>query len=157
MALNLKPVSVFRKYGVETSNGTELMFGPFRFFPLQRILLRDGAPLRLGSRAREILVALLEQAGEVVRKHELMERIWPDTVVEEGALRVHISALRKALGEGQAGMWYVENVTGRGYRFVAPVMRVEGRMHAQAWEPEKLIAGFHECASFPLVAGRRQV
>jgi DNA-binding winged helix-turn-helix (wHTH) protein len=131
VALNPKPVSVFRKYGVETSNGTELMFGPFRLFPLQRILLRDGAPLRLGSRAREILVALVEQAGEVVKKRELIERVWPDTIVEEGALRVHIAALRKALGDGRAGMWYVENVTGRGYRFVAPVMHVEQRRSAE--------------------------
>jgi DNA-binding winged helix-turn-helix (wHTH) protein len=125
VALNLKPVSVFREYGVETSNAAELMFGPFRFYPLQRILLRDGTPLRLGSRAREILLALVEQAGEVVKKRELIERVWPDTIVEEGTLRVHIAALRKALGEGQAGMRYVENLTGRGYRFAAPVMRVE--------------------------------
>jgi predicted ATPase/DNA-binding winged helix-turn-helix (wHTH) protein len=106
------------------SSAAELVFGPFRFFPLQRIVLRDGTPLRLGSRAREILVALVERAGEVVKKRELIERVWPDTVVDEGALRVHIAALRKALGQGQAGMRYVENVTGQGYRFVAPVMRV---------------------------------
>jgi DNA-binding winged helix-turn-helix (wHTH) protein/DNA-binding MarR family transcriptional regulator len=87
--------------------------------------------LRLGSRAREILVALVERAGEVVKKRELMERVWPDTIVEEGALRVHIAALRKALGEGETGMRYVENVTGRGYRFVAPVMRVEQRRSAE--------------------------
>jgi DNA-binding response OmpR family regulator len=73
---------------------------------------RGHAPLRLGSRALEILLTLVERAGEVVKKSELMARVWPDTVVEEGTLRVHIAALRKALGDGQSGMWYVENVTG---------------------------------------------
>jgi len=86
--------------------------------------LRDSTPLRLGSRAREILVALVERAGEVVEKRELLRRVWPGMVVEEGTLRVHINTLRKALREGEAGAHYVESVTGRGYRFVAPVMPV---------------------------------
>jgi DNA-binding winged helix-turn-helix (wHTH) protein len=86
--------------------------------------LRDSAPLQLGSRAREILVALVERAGEVVEKRELLRRVWPGMVVEEGTLRVHINTLRKALREGEAGAHYVESVTGRGYRFVAPVMSV---------------------------------
>jgi DNA-binding winged helix-turn-helix (wHTH) protein len=110
------------RHVVQNLDGIALVFGPFRFFPLQRIILRAGAPLRLGSRAREILVVLVERAGAVVNKRELIARVWPDTIVEEGTLRVHIAALRRALGEGG---WYVENVTGRGYRFVAPVMHVE--------------------------------
>jgi len=109
---------------VQASNGAGVAFGPYRLLPLQRILLRDSTPLRLGSRAREILIALVERAGEVVEKRELLRRVWPGMVVEEGTLRVHINTLRKTLGEGEAGAHYVESVTGRGYRFVAPVMPV---------------------------------
>jgi predicted ATPase/DNA-binding winged helix-turn-helix (wHTH) protein len=101
-----------------------LAFGPFRLLPTQRALLRADEPVRLGSRAREILTFLVEHAGRIVKKHELMKRVWPETVVEEGTLRVHIAAIRKALREGEAGARYVENVTGHGYRFVAPVTRL---------------------------------
>ena len=83
--------------------------------------MRGNEPVALGSRAREVLVALVESAGKVVRKSELRERVWPDTVVEEGTLRVHIAALRRALGDQRTASRYVENVTGHGYRFVAPV------------------------------------
>jgi len=109
---------------MQTSNGAAIAFGPYRLLPLQRIVLRDRMPLQLGSRAREILVALVERAGEVVEKRELLKRVWPGMVVEEGTLRVHINTLRKALREGEAGARYVESVTGRGYRFVAPVVPV---------------------------------
>jgi DNA-binding winged helix-turn-helix (wHTH) protein len=117
---------------MQASNGAAVAFGPYRLLPLQRILLRDRTPLRLGSRAREILVALVERAGQVVEKRELLRRVWPDMVVEEATLRVHINTLRKALREGEAGTRYVESVTGRGYRFVAPVMPVnETRQRTQ--------------------------
>jgi DNA-binding winged helix-turn-helix (wHTH) protein len=106
------------------STGVAVAFGPYRLLPLQRIVLRNRTPLQLGSRAREILVALVERAGEVVEKRELLRRVWPNMVVEEATLRVHINTLRKALREGEAGARYVESVTGRGYRFVAPVMPV---------------------------------
>ena len=109
---------------MQAPNGAAVAFGPYRLLPLQRILLRDRTPLRLGSRAREILVALVERAGEVVEKRELLRRVWPGIVVEEATLRVHINTLRRTLREGEAGARYVENVTGRGYRFVAPVMPV---------------------------------
>ena len=110
---------------LQANGGLELQFGPFRLFPQQRLLLRTDTPLRLGSRAREILFALVERAGEIVMKSELIARVWPDTIVEEGTLRVHINSLRKALGCGKAGARYVENVTGRGYLFIAPVVRRE--------------------------------
>jgi DNA-binding Lrp family transcriptional regulator len=67
----------------------------------------------------------VERAGEVVDKRELYKRVWPNSVVGDGTLRVHITALRKALREGEAGARYVESITGRGYRFVAPVKSVE--------------------------------
>jgi predicted ATPase/DNA-binding winged helix-turn-helix (wHTH) protein len=98
-------------------------FGPFVLNPTQRVLLRGDRPVRLGSRAREILICLVERAGTVVSKNELIRRVWPETVVEEGTLRVHIASLRKILGEDRDRVRYVENVTGHGYRFVATVTR----------------------------------
>jgi DNA-binding winged helix-turn-helix (wHTH) protein len=99
------------------------VFGSFRLIPTQRMLLEDGKPLRLGSRALDILVTLVESAGETIRKDQLMARAWPDTVVEENALRVHVAALRKALGDGQAGRCYIANIPSRGCSFIAPVTR----------------------------------
>jgi DNA-binding winged helix-turn-helix (wHTH) protein len=100
------------------------VFGSFRLIPAQRaLLLGEGEPLRLGSRALDILIALVERAGETIHKDELIARTWPDTVVDEGALRVHVAALRKALGDGSAGKRYIANNPGRGYTFVAPVTR----------------------------------
>jgi DNA-binding winged helix-turn-helix (wHTH) protein len=100
-----------------------ITFGPFRLLPAQRLLLETGKAVRLGSRALDILIALIERAGQVVRKEELMNRVWPNTFVESGNLKVHVAALRKILGDGQPGQRYVVNVHGRGYVFVAPVRR----------------------------------
>lgn len=96
----------------------EVAFGAFRLVPHERALYRHGMPVRLTGRAFDLLVALVERAGTVVGKDELIACVWPHTVVEEGNLRVHIGALRKALGNDQP---YVENVVGRGYSFVAPL------------------------------------
>jgi predicted ATPase/DNA-binding winged helix-turn-helix (wHTH) protein len=99
------------------------VFGSFRLMPTERTLLDGDKPLRVGSRALDILVTLLESAGETVCKDELMARAWPDTNVDEASLRVHIAALRKALGDGQAGNRFITNIPGRGYVFVAPATR----------------------------------
>src|SRR5436190_5185593 len=96
-------------------------FGSFRLIPGQRLLLEDGKPLRLGGRAFDILIILVRRSGETVSKDQLLARTWPDTAVDEGALRVHVAALRKALGDGRAGMRYIVNIPSRGYGFVAPV------------------------------------
>ncbi|NYE59416.1 putative ATPase/DNA-binding winged helix-turn-helix (wHTH) protein [Duganella sp. 1224] len=102
----------------------ELAFGPYRLAPANRTLLNDGRPVQLSGRAFDLLLALVERAGEVVSKEELIARVWPSTVVEENNLRVHIGTLRKVLCADDSGMRYVENVVGRGYSFVAPVTRV---------------------------------
>jgi predicted ATPase/DNA-binding winged helix-turn-helix (wHTH) protein len=102
-------------------------FGSFSLVPAQRMLLEDGKPLRLGSRAFDILVTLVESAGETIHKDQLIARTWPDTVVDEGSLRVHVAALRKALGDGRAGKRYIANIPGRGYRFIVPVTRERRR------------------------------
>ena len=100
--------------------GMSFVFGPFRLLPMQRLLTKANKPVRLGSRAFEILVALLERPGELVSKEELMAKVWPNTFVAPANLTVHISALRRALGDGR-GHRYVVNTPGRGYHFVALV------------------------------------
>jgi predicted ATPase/DNA-binding winged helix-turn-helix (wHTH) protein len=98
-----------------------ILFGPFRLIPEQRLLLEGERPVRLGSRAIDILIALAERAGEQVSKRDLMARVWPDTNVVEANLAVHVAGLRRALGDGQSGRRYIVNVPLRGYSFVAPV------------------------------------
>src|ERR1700689_120801 len=102
-------------------DGHAVSFGPFRLLVEQRLLLEGDRPVRLGSRAFDILAALVERAGEVLGKDELMARVWPQTFVEESNLKIQVSALRRALGDGQGGHRYIVNVPGRGYNFVAPV------------------------------------
>jgi TolB-like protein/Tfp pilus assembly protein PilF len=96
----------------------EVRFGPFRLDFGKRELSRDGAPVKLASRALDILRVLASAQGEVVSKDELLARVWPDVVVEENNIEVHVSALRKVLGEGKTGYDYVVTVPGRGYRLV---------------------------------------
>jgi predicted ATPase/DNA-binding winged helix-turn-helix (wHTH) protein len=98
-----------------------IAFGPFRLLPTRQLLLEGEKPLRLGSRALEILKTLTEQPGAIVSKDDLVARVWPNTFVEEGNLRVHMAALRRALGDGHAGNRFIATVPGRGYSFVAPV------------------------------------
>jgi len=98
-----------------------ICFGPFRLSTTERLLEKGGEPVQLGSRALDILIALAERPAEVVSKKELIARVWPDLVVDEGSLRFHILALRKALGQGRSSTRYVTNVSGRGYCFVAPI------------------------------------
>jgi predicted ATPase/DNA-binding winged helix-turn-helix (wHTH) protein len=104
-------------------DGQAISFGTFRLLAAQRLLLEGGQPVRLGSRAFEILTALVERAGEVIGKDELIARAWPQTFVEESNLKIQVHALRRALGDGQGGHRYVVTVPGRGYNFVAPISR----------------------------------
>ena len=104
---------------------TTLKFGPFELSTRERVLRRDGVVLPLGSRAIDILIHLAERPGEVIGKKELIDRVWSDVNVEEGSLRVHVAAIRKALADGQFGNRYVANVQGRGYSFVGQVSRLE--------------------------------
>jgi predicted ATPase/DNA-binding winged helix-turn-helix (wHTH) protein len=98
-----------------------LRFGPFELSSDRRELRRDGVVLSLGSRALEILIYLAERPGEVIAKKELIDHVWPDVTVEEGSLRVHVAAIRKALGDGKFGDRYIANIQGRGYSFVGTV------------------------------------
>jgi predicted ATPase/DNA-binding winged helix-turn-helix (wHTH) protein len=100
-----------------------ISFGPFDLSFGERQLRRGDAPIRLGSRALDILMTLVEHAGEVVSNKDLVANTWPDVTVDGGVLRVHIASLRKALGDGSGDARYVINVPGRGYSFVAPFSR----------------------------------
>jgi len=99
------------------------LFGPFRLDASQRRIERDGSPFQLSGRAFDILLALVRQAGNVVSKTDLIARTWPGAEVEDNSLRVHIAALRKALGDGSGGARYLSTISGQGYCFVAAVSR----------------------------------
>ena len=101
-----------------------LQFGPYAFHPRQRLILNGDQPLLMGGRALDILQVLVQRAGSVVSKDELIAEVWPTSVVEDINLRVHIAALRRALGDGQNGQRYIVNIPQRGYSFIAPVQQV---------------------------------
>lgn len=102
----------------------QIAFGPFVLSPARRTLFRGDHPVTLGSRSFEILCLLIERAGKVVSKEEIVARAWPGIFTEEGNLRVQISGLRKALGDGHDGHRYILSISSRGYSFVEPVRRV---------------------------------
>jgi predicted ATPase/DNA-binding winged helix-turn-helix (wHTH) protein len=103
-----------------------LSFGPFNLLVGERLLSKAGVPIELGARALDILIVLTSTPNEVVSKRDLIARVWPDVVVEEGSLRFHMINLRKALGDGKDGARYITTLPGRGYCFVAPVARAGG-------------------------------
>jgi TolB-like protein/DNA-binding winged helix-turn-helix (wHTH) protein/Tfp pilus assembly protein PilF len=111
-------------------------FGPFRIDTENRLLMREGGVIPLTPKAFETLLILVERSGQVVQKDELMNRLWPDTFVEEGNLTFNISVLRKALGESLQSHPYIETIPRRGYRFVAAVRQVNG-------EPADLVIEEH--------------
>jgi DNA-binding winged helix-turn-helix (wHTH) protein len=94
-------------------------FGEFTLDVGERRLLRGAEPVRLSPRAHEVLVTLVREHGRLVTKEELLTRVWPEAFVEEGILTVHISSLRKALGEDAHRPIYIETVARSGYRFIA--------------------------------------
>jgi DNA-binding winged helix-turn-helix (wHTH) protein/dipeptidyl aminopeptidase/acylaminoacyl peptidase len=96
-------------------------FGAFQLDALTRELLRDGSPVKLYPKQFDVLLVLVERAGELVTKDELLRSVWPDATVEEGNLTTHISQLRKLLGDGGSHREYIVTLPGRGYRFIAPL------------------------------------
>jgi predicted ATPase/DNA-binding winged helix-turn-helix (wHTH) protein len=132
-----------------------LTFGRFRLDPLKHLLLESGIPVPVGSRALEILIVLTESAGRTIGKRELIEHVWPNEVVGESTLRVHVAALRKILGDGKAGVRHIENVTGRGYRFAARVIRLAEAPHSSPSYttepiPASLVSTTHRIANLPV-------
>ena len=99
-------------------------FGSFELQSDKRRLLKDGATISLRPRAFDLLAALVDRAGHLVTKDELLDRVWPKIVVEEAALHVQVSALRKVLGSEA-----ITTVSGRGYQFTLPVTKGEAEAH----------------------------
>src|SRR6201991_3334980 len=104
----------------------KLRFGPFDLSVSERVLRRDGQMLPLGGRALDLLIYLVDHPGDVITKQELIDHVWSDVTVEEGSLRVHVAAIRQALGDGQFGNRYIANIKGRGYSFVGTVVSLAG-------------------------------
>jgi DNA-binding winged helix-turn-helix (wHTH) protein len=100
-------------------------FGAFVLDVAERSLCRDGREVALPPKAHDLLVELVRRAGHLVSKKELLQAVWPEAFVEEGILAVHVSSLRKALGDDRQAAQYIKTVAGTGYRFIATV-RVDG-------------------------------
>ena len=111
-------------------------FGPFRLDSEKRVLVRNGAPVPLAPKLAETLLMLVERAGHLVDKDELMKRVWPEVFVEEGNLNKNIFVLRKLLGWWDGEREYIETVPKRGYRFVAPVNEVTHAEVAPRWQTD---------------------
>src|SRR6202166_2527762 len=121
-----KPRQVRAERVMADSVDRNLQFGPFELSSRERVLRREGVGLPLGDRALDILIYLAERPGEVIAKKDLIDHVWPDVTVEEGSLRVHVAAIRKALSDGQFGNRYIANIKGRGYSFVGTVVPLVG-------------------------------
>jgi DNA-binding winged helix-turn-helix (wHTH) protein len=102
----------------------ELAFGRFQVLPGRRELLADGRPVKLGGRAFDVLMALIEARGAVVRKDALMARVWPGRIIEENSLAAQIATLRAAFGAERA---LIRTVSGRGYQLTGEIRVVPGR------------------------------
>src|ERR1700726_1093016 len=110
-----------REYPMSDQRGKVLSFGPFELSIGNRLLTNGAKIVPLGARAMDLLIVLVEQANKVVGRRTLIELVWPKRGAEPVSLRVHISALRKALDQSDPGRRYIANVPGRGYSFVVPV------------------------------------
>ncbi|HYF88034.1 ATP-binding protein [Azospirillum sp.] len=96
-------------------------FGPFRLFPTERRLTKQGETVPLGGRALDILLLLVRNAGKVVTKQELIAQVWKGVSIDESGLRAQVASLRRVLGDGVNGVRYIINVAGQGYCFVHPL------------------------------------
>src|SRR5690348_18312593 len=96
-------------------------FGSYRLDAEERVLSRDGQAILLQPKDLETLLVLVERAGHIVEKEELLEKVWPGVFIEEGNLARRIFNLRQVLGDSEDGRKYIETIPRRGYRFVAAV------------------------------------
>lgn len=109
---------------MHTTTKCHYEFGRFQLNVTQRTLLCEEKEIALTPKLFETLRLLVEHSGEVLERQELIQGVWGDTYVEEGNLSTNIYALRKALGDERAGAAYIATVPRRGYRFIAPVVKV---------------------------------
>jgi TolB-like protein/Tfp pilus assembly protein PilF len=116
-------------------------FGHFRLDLVRRKLSRAGTPIKLGSRALDILCVLAKAKGELVTKDDLMAQVWPGIVVEDSNIQVHVSALRKALDEEKDGQSHIVTVPGRGYRLVSLELSLPAGQGATAERAPQIVPG----------------
>lgn len=102
-------------------HGALYKFGDFTLHAGERRVTHRGEPVPVSPKTFDVLAALLERAGRLVTKRQLLECVWQDVCVEPGILTVHVAALRKLFGESRVGARYIETVSGYGYRFIAKV------------------------------------
>ena len=141
---------------IDPSFDRTIAFGPFVLIPSQQLLRKTDQPVRIGARAFEILACLVERAGEIVSKEDLIARVWPNVFVQEGNLKVHVATLRQVLGDGQGGNWYIVNVPGRGYCFVAEISYRTAPLRADL--PTAATSGSHDLpASLTRILGRAEM
>jgi serine/threonine-protein kinase len=117
-----------------------ISFGPFSFDPKSRLLSRDGTEVPLPPRVLGVLELLLERAGEIVARQELIDKVWKDAFVTDTSLAEAVSVLRQALGDDSQSPTFIQTLHRRGYRFVAPVASAGDRPPAAAVEPEPAAA-----------------
>jgi DNA-binding winged helix-turn-helix (wHTH) protein/TolB-like protein/Flp pilus assembly protein TadD len=125
-------------------------FDNFRLDLLNRTLLRDRSPVALPAKAFDVLVVLVESAGRLVEKDELFSRVWPDQIVEESNLTVHISAIRKVLGDRKDNPHYLVTVSGRGYRFTGNLVRSDSE-EEESFARSSLMGTTEGAAENPIV------
>ena len=134
-------------------------FGPFVLIPERQLLLKEGSPVRVGSRALEILTVLVERSGELLDKQKIISLVWPDTFVDESNLKVNIAAIRKAIDPSDSELSCIVTVIGRGYRFVEPVKVVDmdaqiGQSEYSLYAPDRPRASLRRWLSFNGARGR---
>src|SRR5262245_25747449 len=111
----------------EQQNNQWYEFGPFRLATAEHRLYRNGEVVMLPPKEFDLLLLLVQNQGQVMNRESLIKALWPNTVVEEANLNVHISGLRKALAENPGEQHFIETLPRLGYRFIAPVTEVNGK------------------------------
>jgi predicted ATPase/DNA-binding winged helix-turn-helix (wHTH) protein len=132
--------------------GDYFAFDEFQLWPASRILTFRALPIQIGARSLELLIALVGRAGQIVSKSELFALVWPNKVLEESNLRVHIAAVRKALGNGRPGNQFIASIPGRGYSFVVEVVYVAA--HARNINGQRTHITSFDQIGFPTPASR---
>ncbi len=133
-------------------------FGEYVLIPAERLLLKDGSPVQLPQKAFDVLVVLVENAGELVDNKQMLEKVWPDSFVEEANIQVQMSSIRKALSENGKRL-YIETIPKNGYRFTNEVRTINGsQSHSKAVENEldEIPVVVADASAATLVSSRRK-
>src|SRR5215471_7195366 len=128
-------------------------FDGFTVDAARRLLLREGQPVSLTPKAFDLLVVLIESPGQVLTKEQLLQRVWPDQFVEEGNLTVHMSALRRALGERKGEPRFVVTIPGQGYKFVADLDATDDCLVIEQHTLSRVVVEREESADSEILEG----